>query len=117
MVQNLRPVVMKDAATKSSEEEFAEGMGQKAKLAVKMDAPAMSSKEEYAPDMEQSVQQKQEGGVCVRHGAEVKKCNHEGCNNIVIKGGVCQKARLTAQMKTYKTCNQEVCANYCGMVQ
>ena len=29
------------------------------------------------------------GGVCVTHGAEVKRCSFEGCANQVVKAGVC----------------------------
>ena len=32
-----------------------------------------------------------QGGVCMRHGAEVKKCSHEGCTNQAQKGGVCKR--------------------------
>ena len=32
------------------------------------------------------------GGVCVRHGAELKTCSHEGCNSIARgKEGVCKR--------------------------
>lgn len=29
-------------------------------------------------------------GVCVRHGAKVKTCTHEGCTKQARKGGVCR---------------------------
>lgn len=29
------------------------------------------------------------GRVCIGHGAKVKRCQHEGCNNHIVKGGVC----------------------------
>ena len=29
------------------------------------------------------------GGVCVTHGAVVKRCSHEGCTYLAVKGGVC----------------------------
>lgn len=29
------------------------------------------------------------GGVCVNHGAKLKRCSHEGCTKQVVKGGVC----------------------------
>jgi hypothetical protein len=29
------------------------------------------------------------GGVCITHGAQVKRCSSEGCTNQVQKGGVC----------------------------
>mmetsp|Transcript_19939 Transcript_19939/g.39956 ORF Transcript_19939/g.39956 Transcript_19939/m.39956 type:complete len:99 (+) Transcript_19939:278-574(+) len=31
------------------------------------------------------------GGVCVRHGAKLKRCSSEGCSNQVKKGGVCRR--------------------------
>lgn len=46
--------LMKAAATKSSEEEFAQGTGQRAKLAVMMDASITPLKEESAFNMVQS---------------------------------------------------------------
>ena len=30
-------------------------------------------------------------GLCVRHGAKVKRCNHEGCDNQVVRGGFCNR--------------------------
>ena len=57
-----------------------------------------------------------QGGVCVQHGAIVKRkerggskhkyCNQEGCGNTVQQGGVCIKhgARV-------KLCNKEGCVN------
>jgi hypothetical protein len=32
-----------------------------------------------------------QGGVCVKHGARVKRCNQNGCDNQVLQGGVCVK--------------------------
>jgi hypothetical protein len=46
------------------------------------------------------------GGVCVTHGAKVKRCNFKGCNNIVVKGGVC----VTHGAKV-KRCSFKGCAN------
>jgi hypothetical protein len=31
------------------------------------------------------------GGVCVKHGAKVKRCSSDGCTNMVVKGGVCKR--------------------------
>ena len=31
------------------------------------------------------------GGLCMRHGAKVNRCKHEGCTNIVQKGGLCKR--------------------------
>eukprot|EP00984_Skeletonema_dohrnii_P012791 scaffold5219_cov148-Skeletonema_dohrnii-CCMP3373.AAC.9 len=30
-------------------------------------------------------------GVCIRHGAKIKKCSSEGCTNQVQRGGVCMR--------------------------
>jgi hypothetical protein len=35
----------------------------------------------------------QKGGVCMRHGAQVKLCSSEGCTNQAKKGGVCMRHR------------------------
>ena len=31
------------------------------------------------------------GGVCIRHGAKVKRCSSEGCTNQAQNGGVCKR--------------------------
>ena len=49
------------------------------------------------------------GGVCVTHGAKVKRCSFEGCTNIVVKGGVC--VTHGAKQKAKKRCNHEGCTN------
>jgi len=52
--------------------------------------------------------QARKGGVCIKHGAEVKTCNQEGCTTQARKGGVCIKHR--AEVKQYhKTCSHEGC--------
>eukprot|EP00986_Skeletonema_menzelii_P010678 scaffold5299_cov73-Skeletonema_menzelii.AAC.1 len=45
-----------------------------------------------------------QGGVCVRHGAKVKRCSSEGCTNRAQNGGVCKRhgAKL-------KRCSSEGC--------
>jgi len=48
------------------------------------------------------------GGVCIRHGAKVKRCSIEECNNHVIKGGVCIEHGV--QIKLWRS---KGCAN-CG---
>jgi len=47
------------------------------------------------------------GGVCIRHGAKVNRCSFDGCTNIVVKGGVCIKHGAKV-----KRCNVEGCTNY-----
>jgi len=34
--------------------------------------------------------QAQQGGVCQKHGARVKRCSQEECSNQAVRGGVCQ---------------------------
>ena len=46
------------------------------------------------------------GGVCVRHGAKVKRCSREGCSNRAQKGGVCMKHGAKV-----KRCRSEGCTN------
>jgi hypothetical protein len=49
----------------------------------------------------------QKGGVCITHGAKKhKRCSSQGCNNYVVKGGVC----VTHGAKT-KRCSHEGCTN------
>jgi hypothetical protein len=46
------------------------------------------------------------GGVCIKHGAKVKRCSSEGCTNHAKKGGVC--IRHGAK---FKRCSSEGCVN------
>mmetsp|Transcript_20596 Transcript_20596/g.34880 ORF Transcript_20596/g.34880 Transcript_20596/m.34880 type:complete len:249 (-) Transcript_20596:225-971(-) len=46
------------------------------------------------------------GGVCIRHGAKVKRCSSEGCTNLAQRGGVCTK--LGAKKKL---CSSDGCTN------
>lgn len=48
----------------------------------------------------------QNGGVCVEHGARVKRCSAEGCTNQAINGGVCQRHGAK-----FKICSVDVCTN------
>eukprot|EP00985_Skeletonema_marinoi_P001399 scaffold564_cov97-Skeletonema_marinoi.AAC.1 len=48
----------------------------------------------------------QSGGVCVRHGAKVKRCSHEGCAN---QAGLC--IRHGAKVKRKKRCSIDECTN------
>ena len=48
------------------------------------------------------------GGVCVKHGAKVKRCSHEGCTNGAVKGGVCWRHGAKHDAKI---CNEEGCAS------
>jgi hypothetical protein len=45
-------------------------------------------------------------GACVRHGAEVKRCRSDGCTNEVINNGVCMKHGAKV-----KRCSREGCSN------
>jgi hypothetical protein len=49
--------------------------------------------------------------VCVTHGAMVKRCSFEDCNNHAKKGGVCvtHGAKVRARMKR---CTFEGCSSY-----
>jgi len=48
-------------------------------------------------------------GVCVKHGAKVKRCKHEGCTNQVVNGGRCVKHGA----KKYRyTCKHEGCSTW-----
>lgn len=53
--------------------------------------------------------QVQNKGICIKHGAKVKKCKREGCDNNAKKGGVCVKH--WAIVKPRKKCEYEGCNN------
>eukprot|EP00986_Skeletonema_menzelii_P008032 scaffold3256_cov120-Skeletonema_menzelii.AAC.4 len=44
--------------------------------------------------------QAQIGGVCMRHGAKRKRCSSEGCTNQAVKGGVCWRHGAKAELKS-----------------
>jgi sulfur relay (sulfurtransferase) complex TusBCD TusD component (DsrE family) len=46
------------------------------------------------------------GGVCIRHGAKVKRCNSAGCTNQAKNRGVCMKHGVKV-----KLCSTEGCTN------
>mmetsp|Transcript_22579 Transcript_22579/g.35418 ORF Transcript_22579/g.35418 Transcript_22579/m.35418 type:complete len:204 (-) Transcript_22579:81-692(-) len=46
------------------------------------------------------------GGVCIRHGAKVKQCSSEGCTNQARNGGVCRRHGAKG-----KRCSREGCTN------
>eukprot|EP00985_Skeletonema_marinoi_P024947 scaffold17867_cov146-Skeletonema_marinoi.AAC.1 len=48
------------------------------------------------------------GGVCIRHGAKMKRCSSEGCTNGAVIGGVCIRHGAKSQPKT---CTSEGCSN------
>jgi len=47
------------------------------------------------------------GGVCIKHGAKVKRCSVEDCDNKALKGGVCLKHGAKI-----KRCSVEDCNNF-----
>jgi hypothetical protein len=57
-------------------------------LGVRHDKARNASKSKYCSHIGCNNIVKQ-GGVCIQHGAIVKRCNHIGCNKQVIQGGVC----------------------------
>jgi hypothetical protein len=46
--------------------------------------------------------------VCIRHGADIKRCGVQGCTNHIVKGGLC--IRHGAKI-TRKRCSSEGCTN------
>eukprot|EP00986_Skeletonema_menzelii_P016768 scaffold15845_cov97-Skeletonema_menzelii.AAC.1 len=32
-----------------------------------------------------------QGGVCIKHGAKIKRCSSEGCTNQAKRGGMCMR--------------------------
>lgn len=48
------------------------------------------------------------GRVCIRHGAKVKTCRHEGCNSNVRQGGVCMKHGAKVKMCSHEGCTKHI---------
>ena len=44
-------------------------------------------------------------GVCIRHGAKVRRCKHDGCTNQVVRGGVCKRHGAKVKGCKHKGCN------------
>jgi hypothetical protein len=111
----------RDARTIPKREECVLGMARSriATVAATRDAQTIPNREEFVGDMARGYPRNvvatnytQQGGVCIAHGAKVKRCSHEGCVRYVVQGGVC----ATHGAKRYKKrCSHEGCAN--GAVQ
>ena len=54
-----------------------------------------------------------QGGVCVKHGAKVKRCSYEGCNNQVQRGGVCVRHGGKTLCRIEGCTNQVQCGGVC----
>ena len=50
-------------------------------------AKISSNQEDYVIGRVHSEAQKE--GVCVTHGAQTRRCDHEGCSKQVVRGGKC----------------------------
>jgi len=53
--------------------------------------------------------QVRQGGVCIRHGAKVKRCSSEGCRNNAQTGGECKRHGARVNI-----CISEVCISVCS---
>ena len=49
------------------------------------------------------------GGVCIKHGAKHKRCNSDGCTNIAKRGGVCKKHGAKVE---HKRCSAKGCTSF-----
>jgi hypothetical protein len=67
---------------------------------------ALRKKYRYECSADGCTNRVRKGGVCIRHGAKVKRCSIEGCNNHAKIGGVCDKHGAKR-----KTCSSEACTN------
>jgi len=69
-------------------------------------ATSMNSREKkiYYCSSEGCTNQVVNGGVCMRHGARVKRCSREGCTNVAVQGGVCNRHGAKV-----KRCSSEGC--------
>jgi len=47
-------------------------------------------------------QHSSKGGVCITHGAPVKRCSFEGCTNFVIQGGFCRRHGAVTKRCNFK---------------
>ena len=70
------------------------------------DLPRRKKMHRYECSADGCTNQAKKGGVCVRHGAKLKRCSYEGCTNIAVQGGVCMRhgAKL-------KRCSSDGCTN------
>ena len=75
-------------------------MAQQRNSAASRDVPTKSKREDFVLTMVQNKnaadfegctnQVVKGGGVCITHGAEMKRCCFEGCTKFAQKGGVCR---------------------------
>ena len=66
--------------------------------------------------VEGCTKQAKKGGICIRHGAKVRKCSHEGCTNNALKSGLCIRhgAKITRRTCKFQGCTNKVqCAGVC----
>ena len=66
--------------------------------------------------VEGCTKQAKKGGICIKHGAKVRKCSHEGCTNNALKSGVCIRhgAKITRRTCKFQGCTNKVqCAGVC----
>eukprot|EP00984_Skeletonema_dohrnii_P015434 scaffold6670_cov81-Skeletonema_dohrnii-CCMP3373.AAC.2 len=105
---NARGGVPARGKRKSSEEEEEQSQSEVARKKYKYECP-----------VDGCTNQVQNGGVCIKHGAEVKRCSSKGCTNGAIKGGVCKKHAVEQLKKQIcmhgakvKLCSSEGCTHY-----
>jgi len=66
--------------------------------------------------VEGCTKQAKKGGICIKHGAKVRKCSHEGCTNNALKSGLCIRhgAKITRRTCKFQGCTNKVqCAGVC----
>ena len=82
-------------------------------LGVRLDKGVCARKRKYC-NQEGCGNTVQQGGVCIKHGAIVKRCSQDGCGKQVVQGGVCVEHGAIVKRKR-RYCSQDGCGN--GVVQ
>ena len=72
-----------------------------------MDVQSLFKRVDFAKDITSRPAAANFKGVCIRHGAKVKTCSHEGCTNNVQNRGVC----IRGAKRSTKTCSHVGCTN------
>ena len=102
------PVLPPTLPTAQSTRKMADVKG-KTTLPIKKQARRLCS-------VEGCTKQAKKGGICIKHGAKVRKCSHEGCTNNALKSGVCIRhgAKITRRTCKFQGCTNKVqCAGVC----
>jgi len=103
------PPALPAAAQSTSQRKSTVDVKAKTTLPIKKQARRLCS-------VEGCTKQAKKGGICIKHGAKVRKCSHEGCTNNALKSGLCIRhgAKITRRTCKFQGCTNKVqCAGVC----